>query len=162
MEERTANTLLMVRQNRGGGSGDQIPRADLCICRSGHDLRLSRLGGHTVHGPAVSAQHHHLRLGADVPDAADRVPASGEDDIQRGVRGDAVDPAQMSVVIADNLVILQIPALDRLVLTTGEEVRRPSGDGDTPHSVGVSGQCELQRARGQVPDLLTTGEESLL
>ena len=71
--------------------------------------------------------------------------------------GDAVHTAQMAVIVADDLVVLQVPALDSLVLTAGEEVRRPGGDGHSAHCVRVAGQRELQRAGGQVPDLVSSG-----
>lgn len=135
MEQSTAHALLVMCQNRGCGPGDQIPRADLRVRSTRHHLRLSRLCGHAVHGTAMPAQGHDLRLGADIPHTADRVATAREDDIQCGMCGDAVHTAQMAVVVADDLVVLQVPALDGLVLTAGEEVRRPGGDGHSAHCV---------------------------
>lgn len=51
------------------------------------------------------------------------------------------------------LVVLQIPTLDLLVFSTGEQVRAVSADRHTTHRADVSCQGELQFPSGQVPDL---------
>lgn len=51
------------------------------------------------------------------------------------------------------LVVLQIPTLDLLVFSTGEQVRAATADGHTAHGADVSRQGELQFPSEQVPDL---------
>lgn len=51
------------------------------------------------------------------------------------------------------LVVLQIPTLDLLVFSTGEQVRATIADRHTAHCTDVSSQGELQFPTGQVPDL---------
>lgn len=52
------------------------------------------------------------------------------------------------------LVVLQIPTLDLLVFSTGEQVRAATADGHTAHGADVSRQGELQFPSEKVPDLL--------
>lgn len=52
-----------------------------------------------------------------------------------------------------HLVVLQIPTLDLLVLSTGEEVGAAAAHCYTAHRTDVSSQREFQLPTGQVPDL---------
>jgi hypothetical protein len=56
----------------------------------------------------------HLELGPHIPHSARGVAASREEDIERGVEGDRVDSREVTVVAANDLVVLEIPAFDRL------------------------------------------------
>lgn len=51
------------------------------------------------------------------------------------------------------LVVLQIPTLDLLVFSTGEQVGAACADRHTSHCTDVSSQGEFQFPAGQVPDL---------
>lgn len=51
------------------------------------------------------------------------------------------------------LVVLQIPTLDLLIFSTGEQVRTATADGHAAHGADVSRQGELQFPSEQVPDL---------
>ena len=55
------------------------------------------------------------------PDGA--ISASREQDVQSRVQGAAVDAAQVAVVVPDDLIGLQVPALDHLVVGHGEQIR---------------------------------------
>ena len=55
-----------------------------------------------------------------------------------------------------HLVVLQVPALDLLVLAGGEEVRLPGADGQGANSADVPGESQLELSRGQVPQLQGT------
>lgn len=57
------------------------------------------------------------------------------------------------MVVPDHLVILQIPALDLLVLSTGEEVRAAAAHRHAAHRADVSRQGQLQLSTCQIPDL---------
>lgn len=52
-----------------------------------------------------------------------------------------------------HLVVLQIPTLDLLVFSTGEEVGAAAADSYTAHRADVSGQREFQLPTSQVPNL---------
>lgn len=51
------------------------------------------------------------------------------------------------------LVVLQIPALDLLVFSTGEQVGAAAADRHTTHCANVSCQGQFQFPTGQVPNL---------
>lgn len=76
VEQRRAHALLVVGEDGGGLARHQVPRPHRRVRAARHHLRLARLRGHAVHGGAVAAQHHDLRLRADVPHAADAVAAA--------------------------------------------------------------------------------------
>lgn len=98
MEQTRPHSLLVVRQNRRRRARYQVPRPHRRVGRSRDHLRLARLRGHAVDRAAMAAQHHDLGLRPDVPDAADAVAASGEQHVERRMRGDAVHAAEMAVV----------------------------------------------------------------
>lgn len=57
------------------------------------------------------------------------------------------------MIVPDDLVRLEIPALDHLVLTARKQVRVASGHRKPAHSRDVSREREAQLARREVPDL---------
>lgn len=57
------------------------------------------------------------------------------------------------MVLSDDFVLLQVPALDLLVLASGEEVRMTIRDNKPPHRVDVSCEGYLKLACGQIPEL---------
>jgi len=60
--------------------------------------------------------------GAHVPDAGDTVAAPSDEDVESGVEGEGVDAAEVAVVVANDFVGFEIPALDHFVLAAGEEI----------------------------------------
>jgi len=69
---------------------------------------------------------------------------------------DIIDSTKVAVVVPDDLVVLQIPTLDLLVFSTGEQVGAAVADRHAAHRADVSRQGELQFPTGQVPDLSRT------
>lgn len=59
----------------------------------------------------------------------------------------------LALTIVSYLVVLQIPTLDLLVFSTGEQVGAATADRHTTHCADVSSQGEFQFPTGQVPDL---------
>lgn len=57
------------------------------------------------------------------------------------------------MVVADDLVLLQVPAADGLVLADGEKVGVARADRQAAYRANVAGEGKLERAGGQVPDL---------
>jgi hypothetical protein len=76
----------------------------------------------------VSLENVDLGSSSDIPQSDDRVSSASRDEIQRRVLSDAVHAREMAMVIPDDLVLLQIPAFDGLVLTSTEEVRMAMTD----------------------------------
>ena len=104
VEQARPDAFLVMSQDRRRVATHQIPGSHSGIRRSSHHLRLSRLCGDAVHSASMSPQHHHLCLRANVPDATDTVPSSGEQDIQCGMGGDAVHAAEMAMIRAHHLL----------------------------------------------------------
>ena len=53
---------------------------------------------------------------------------------------EAIDSAQVAVIVTDDLVHLQVPALDGLILSAGEEIRMLLGKLKCADSIDVSSQ----------------------
>ncbi len=116
-------------------------------------LRLDLLALDSRHGVGVALETVDLCLGSHVPHASDRVSAGAHQYVERGMERERVAGAQMTMVVTNDLVGLQVPALDLLVLATREQVGVTWADADAPHRAHVASQGELECARGQVPDL---------
>lgn len=72
-----------------------------------------------------------------------RISTRGNKDIKRRVKSQSVDTTEMSVVVANDLVGLQIPALDHLVISTREQVRVAWGDSQSTNLSDMSCQRKL-------------------
>ena len=57
------------------------------------------------------------------------------------------------LILTAYLVVLQIPTLDLLVFSTGEEVGAATTDRHTTNCTDVSGKRKFQLPTGQIPDL---------
>lgn len=128
MEDGTTHTFLMMCQNRRCRACCQIPRSNSRISRACHYLRLSCLGSNAINRITMTSQHHYLGLGANVPYTTYTISTSREEKIESGVSGHTVHTAKMAMIIADNLVILQVPAFHCFVFSAREEIRRTRGD----------------------------------
>lgn len=62
-------------------------------------------------------------------------------------------PVTLPLPIMTYLVVLQIPALDLLVFSTGEQVGAAAADRHTTHCANVSCEGQFQFPTGQVPNL---------
>ena len=67
------------------------------------------------------------------------------------MQGQRVDAGQVAVVVSDDLVCLEVPALDLLVLAGAEEVGVPVGRDDAAHGGDVAGERQLECSRSQIP-----------
>lgn len=56
----------------------------------------------------------------------------------------AINGAEVAVILANDLVLLEVPALDLAVLAGGKEVRMAIGDFQCANGVDVAGQCQLE------------------
>ena len=91
--------------------------------------------------------------GAHIPNTGDTVAATRYEHVERRVQSEGVDAAEVAVVVTNDLVCLEIPALDHLVLAAREEVWVARRHGKTANGADVTSECQPQRARSQVPDL---------
>jgi len=93
---------------------------------AGDDLGLGRLADDASDRVGVSREGVNVGLGPHVPDARRRVPARGHQDVDGRVQRQRIHGAQVAVVMADNLVVLQIPAFHLPVFPTAEQIRMPT------------------------------------
>lgn len=91
--------------------------------------------------------------GAHIPDTGDTIATTRYKHVESRVQGEGVDTAQVAVVVTNDLVCLEIPALDHLVLAAREEVWVAWRHGKTANGADVTSECQPQRSRSQVPNL---------
>lgn len=64
----------------------------------------------------MAAQRMHTSLRPHVPDTSRRVTATSDKQIKLRMQSEAIDCAQVAVILANNLVLLEVPALDLFIL----------------------------------------------
>jgi hypothetical protein len=143
-----ADAFLVLRQRRDALASHQIPQFHGRIVRSGNDGGMRRLRLHRRDGVIVSRQTVHLFLGAHVPYARDSVATARDEQIQLRVQRQTEYARQVAVVVPNDLVRFQIPALDLLVLARRKEVRVAVGKGEAANGRHVPRQRHLQRVVG--------------
>lgn len=153
MEHNAADALFVIGQRAHAFTGGQVPQANRRVVASGDDLRVGGLADHAGHRVGVSSQGVNVGLGAHVPDASGGVTTRRHEDIDRGVQGHRVDRRQVAVIMPNDLVVLQIPALDLSILAAAEQVRMPGTHAQPTNRADVTRQGQLQLAACQVPNL---------
>lgn len=88
----------------------------------------------------------------DIPNSTERVTTAGGQNVFGRMHTQTVDTVRVAVIVADHLVVLQVPALHRLILAAREQIRMPVAHLQTAHGRDVTGQRETQLAAGQIPD----------
>ena len=81
------------------------------------------------------------------------VTATREQEVQRGMESARVHAREVPVVVSDDLVDLEVPALDELIVTDREQVGRAFTHGHAADAADVPGERDLERAAGQIPHL---------
>ena len=95
------------------------------------DLWIGILAFDVGDGGRVAREDVYLSLGAHVPHAGGGVSATGDEDVEGGVQVECVHAREVTVVLAYDLVDLEVPAFDHLA-----RVRRTeSGDEGGTHLV---------------------------
>ena len=143
----------MVGERAHGLAGGQIPQPDGGVVAAGEDLGVGGLAGDRAHRGGVASQCVDADLGTHIPDTGGGVAAAGHEDVDGRVERQRVDRGQVAVIMPDHLVVLEVPALNLTVLTTGEEVGMPVRDHQASHGGHVTGQGQFEFAGSQVPDL---------
>lgn len=122
MDGESTHALLVVGQHAHRFPGGKVPQTDGAVETRSKDLRVGFLALDRGDGALVAAQDVDVGARAHVPDAGDAVAAAGHEHVERRVQCERVHARQMAMIVTDDLVGLQIPALDHFVLATGEEV----------------------------------------
>lgn len=123
MRNEASHTLLVVRQHAHCFSGREVVRSHGAVQAGGDDLGVGRLRQDRTDGLLVTRQDVDVASCAHVPDADDAIAAACAEDVECGVELEGVDARQVAVVVSYYFVCFQVPALDHLVLATGEKVR---------------------------------------
>lgn len=150
---QSAHALLVVREHAHGFTGCEIPQADGGVEGARDDLRVGFLALDVGDGALVAGEDVDVGAGAHVPDAGYAVATTCDEEVQTGVQVEGVDAAEMAVVVADDFVGFEIPALDHFVFTAGEEVGMSGGYGQAADGGNVTRESETEGTCSQVPDL---------
>lgn len=153
VEDDAADALLVVGERAHALAGGQVPQPHRRVVTAGDDLRIRRLRNDAGDGVCVSDERVDVRLRSHVPNARCRVATGGDEHIQGRVERHAVHRRQVSVIVPNDLVVLEIPALHLPVLAAGEQVRVARRHGEAADGADVTGQRELQLSTCQVPNL---------
>mmetsp|Transcript_19168 Transcript_19168/g.32933 ORF Transcript_19168/g.32933 Transcript_19168/m.32933 type:complete len:321 (-) Transcript_19168:234-1196(-) len=153
VEEYGADRLLVVGEGCHCLACRQVPQPHRCVHRRRYNLWVAALGLHVTHGVVVSREAVDLGFRAHVPNSCYGVSTASDEDVEGGVEGYGVDAREVAVVVADLLVVLEVPALHHLVLPAREQVRVPRVHRQPSDCVDVPRQCQLQRPSRQVPNL---------
>ena len=123
MENHAPYWFLMVGESLEAFSGHQIPALDSGVLRARHYLRFELLADDRVDCVRVTRKHMHLRSHSYVPDSHTRISSSRGQNVERWVKRNRVNSAQMACVLPDDLIHLQIPAVNALILCTRKQIR---------------------------------------
>ena len=88
---------------------------------AGDDLWIRVLAFDVGDGGRVAGEDVYLCLCAHVPDAGGGVSARGDEDVEGGVQAECVHAREMAVVLANDLVDLEVPAFDHLARVSPAE-----------------------------------------
>lgn len=108
----------------------------------------------------MARERKDLRFCAHIPDASTRVSATGNEDVECGMKINTKDARQMPVVMTNDLVCFEIPTLDHLVFSGREEIGMSRRDGDATDSVDVTCEREFEGARSEIPDLIVSQKDA--
>lgn len=148
-----ADALLVVGEHAHGLAGRQVPEPHRRVERAADDLRVRLLALDVGDRAPVAGHDVDVAARAHVPHPHGAVAAARDEHVEGRVQRQRVHAAQVAVVVADDPVGLEIPALDHLVLAAREQVRVPRGYGKAADCGYVSGQSEPQVSRGEIPYL---------
>ena len=147
------DSLLVMSQCLNALALANVPQLDRLVVRAGDDLRFVSLADDGFNGVAVAGKRMHTSLRPHVPDSRRRVTPTGDQQIELRVQRKGENGAQVTVILADDLVLLEVPALNLLILASREQVWVAVRDPERSHSIDVTGEGQLQLALRQVPEL---------
>ncbi|KAH3670899.1 hypothetical protein OGAPHI_000610 [Ogataea philodendri] len=133
--------------------GNQVPGLDGGVHRRTDHLRVCGTRPDLVDAGLVARERVDGRFRSDIPNTNAGVTATRDYEVERWMHVDRVHRAEMAMVVSDDGVFLQVPALDGFVLGTGEHVRMSVRDDDSSHSHDVTREREVETRGGKVPDL---------
>mmetsp|Transcript_20831 Transcript_20831/g.42466 ORF Transcript_20831/g.42466 Transcript_20831/m.42466 type:complete len:327 (-) Transcript_20831:259-1239(-) len=134
----------MMRQRRHTFPRSQIPQFDGRIIRSRNNLRICPFRQNRTDRIVMSRQTVNLMLRPHIPNPRHGIPPAGDQQIQRRMEFQRKHPRQMSVIMSNDLIGLQIPTLDHFILRRREEVGMPLAEGQSADGADVSGEGNFE------------------
>ena len=99
-----------------------VPETNHFVVGGCNDLRLITLTDDVFNCVGVTCKDMDLVLGTHVPDSSCGISASSDEEVELRVECECIDTTEVSVVLPDDFVLLQVPALHLLVFATREQV----------------------------------------
>lgn len=125
MQGEGSHTFFVVCQSLGGCTSADIPKSDGLVVGASDYLGFITLAEDSFYSIRVSTEAMNLCLRPHVPDTSCSISTTRHKDIKLWMKSQRIDAAEMSVIMSDYLILLEIPAQDLLVLTAREQVRMP-------------------------------------
>ena len=104
------------------------------------NLRVGRLGQKAANRTFMATESMDLSSGSHVPDTSDSISTAGNENVERRMKRQTKDTAQMPMVMANDLIGFQIPTFYHLVFASRKEVRVPGREGETSDGGDMASQ----------------------
>lgn len=101
----------MVGKCRHALSRGEVPKLYGAVVAARDDLGIGPLRQYRPDGVVVAGKAVDLVLRPHVPDASDGIASAGDEEVERGVELEGKYARQVAVIVPDDLIRLQIPAL---------------------------------------------------
>ena len=145
--------LFMVGESRHCFSHSEVPELDGGVMGASDNLRVHSSSKHRANSVSMAGESKYLRPATNIPDPADRITPSGHQNVDGGMKRQAVNTTQMAVIRPDNLVLLKVPAFDLLVIASREHVCVFGADSKASYLFQVSCEREFLPSASRIPYL---------
>lgn len=95
----------------------------------------------------MAAQTPNLGLRSYVPHSRSGVPPTSYQQVQIWMQSTAKDSGQVTVILADDLILFKIPALNLFILADRKQIRTSGRDANVSHSVDVPRKRQFANTR---------------
>lgn len=130
-----------------------VPHLDKRVVTTCNDIRFELLSQYRANCMCMTNKRMDLPSDSDVPNSGNTVSTSCNKHTKPLMNFETIDTWQMSMVASDDFIHFQIPAFDRLILTTGEQIRMGLRELNSSDSIDMAGESDFQLARCQIPEL---------
>jgi len=118
-----------------------------------NNLWLISLCQDWFNGVLMSSQAVNLCFCSDIPYSCCSISSSSYDQILIWMHGKGINTTEMSMILSDYFILLQIPALDLLIFTCTKQIRMPIGHCQSSDCIYMTSQCNFELPTGQIPKL---------
>jgi len=117
VQSHGTDSFLVVRESLGAAVRPDVPEPDHLIVGARNDLRFVSLTLYRLYRVLVACQHSDSSLRSNVPHSRCGVSATRDQQVEFWVQGATVNPAQVTVVLPHDFVLLEVPTLYLFVFT---------------------------------------------